>query len=623
MVPLASSRLNRSRTVARMTAATGAVVVLAASACSTSNADHQVEVSALWYGVQSSGEILQGTTPVTISAARNSDRADMAVDLSGMSEAGGPVWNAAARTAASVAVLGTGIRPAGTVVSMRVGEEIDGPSAGALLTVGTTAALLGGKVVSGQSMTGTILPSGGVGPVGGVPAKVRAAADAGMSRILIPAGQRESVDPETSRRVDVVELGRSVGVDVVEVESVRAAFRELGVADNLLPTADPPPLSPEAIAILNDSAERTTQQLRTIRRELAQVRAPDAPATATVQAAVTSALTRIPELVGENRLVAASARGLLTERLVASWRAESATAAAGSGVDVEAVANRLVSEANGLKVAADAATDDVAGTVPDSAEEVAALVEALTWSIDASVYAEAISDRLRDTAWMESDRDELTSIAGELAELRFDVKSIQPVAVKVATVAGATAIEDPSSLPALLNSYRDLMNESASANLDYLDQLTRTLDSTDEQDEIYLRLLAEPAPQDDAPTELAQSLQSTARAMAYFVGSMGAVSQTGIAAAAADSQSRYRILSRDDFERQVAVADQELNFSAGALASLGTGVNYLLWAGDLGTEMARITSLAGATDQLRREGLYQQWFTIVAGKLQLALTHPR
>src|SRR5438093_241096 len=67
--------------------------------------------------------------------------------------------------------------------------QIGGPSAGATLTVGAIAALEGWDVAPDVLMTGTINPDGSVGPVGGIPEKAQAAADAGVKRFLFPLGE--------------------------------------------------------------------------------------------------------------------------------------------------------------------------------------------------------------------------------------------------------------------------------------------------------------------------------------------------------------------------------------------------------------------------------------------------
>lgn len=73
-------------------------------------------------------------------------------------------------------------------VSVRLNEEIGGPSAGLIFSLAvydylTPGGLTGGNEVAG---TGTIDEHGAVGPIGGIQQKIVAAADAGASVFLVP-----------------------------------------------------------------------------------------------------------------------------------------------------------------------------------------------------------------------------------------------------------------------------------------------------------------------------------------------------------------------------------------------------------------------------------------------------
>jgi len=83
---------------------------------------------------------------------------------------------------------------AGTVSAMGIAYAAtgtDGPSAGAVMTVGFAALLKGDHIRRGIALTGTIAKDGTIGPVGGIPDKIRAAAREGYRTILIPQGQRD------------------------------------------------------------------------------------------------------------------------------------------------------------------------------------------------------------------------------------------------------------------------------------------------------------------------------------------------------------------------------------------------------------------------------------------------
>jgi len=115
---------------------------------------------------------------------------------------------------------------------------VGGPSAGGVMTVATMAALKNLSINEKVFMTGMIYPDGSIGPVGGIPQKLKAAVENGAEVFLIPKGQRNVVVHEEvverrgpfvfktirSKTVDVVEMGKELGVNVVEVNSVEEAL---------------------------------------------------------------------------------------------------------------------------------------------------------------------------------------------------------------------------------------------------------------------------------------------------------------------------------------------------------------------------------------------------------------
>ncbi|MFR9673860.1 S16 family serine protease [Streptomyces sp. TR06-5] len=117
------------------------------------------------------------------------------------------------QTAAVTAALRELGVPRGDVdVDLRL-EDVGGPSAGLLFTLGVIAeleddprALTGGRTIAG---TGTIDAAGNVGPVGGVPLKTRAAARDGATVFLVPRAECADARtdlPDGLRLVPVTDL---------------------------------------------------------------------------------------------------------------------------------------------------------------------------------------------------------------------------------------------------------------------------------------------------------------------------------------------------------------------------------------------------------------------------------
>lgn len=109
-------------------------------------------------------------------------------------------FQTSARTAVRVAQQHTGADLSGkdiifSITSREQEEEesrldaVDGPSAGAAMTLLLISELQSKELDDSVLITGTIEPDGTVGPVGGVPEKAIAAGEYGARLLLVPAGE--------------------------------------------------------------------------------------------------------------------------------------------------------------------------------------------------------------------------------------------------------------------------------------------------------------------------------------------------------------------------------------------------------------------------------------------------
>ncbi len=104
---------------------------------------------------------------------------------------------------------------------------IGGPSAGAAAAALAAAAVDSLDINQSIAVTGTINSGGLIGEVGGLKQKIDAAAEAGIARVLIPLGERHFRPANKSGSIDLVEYGKSAGVDVVEVGDIREVLFHL------------------------------------------------------------------------------------------------------------------------------------------------------------------------------------------------------------------------------------------------------------------------------------------------------------------------------------------------------------------------------------------------------------
>ena len=79
-------------------------------------------------------------------------------------------------------------------VSVRLNDDIGGPSAGLIFSLGVYDTLTPGSLTGGTDIagTGTITAKGRVGPIGGIQQKIVAAADAGAKIFLVPPANCDS-----------------------------------------------------------------------------------------------------------------------------------------------------------------------------------------------------------------------------------------------------------------------------------------------------------------------------------------------------------------------------------------------------------------------------------------------
>ncbi len=101
---------------------------------------------------------------------------------------------ASSRTAVLVAekITGRSLNWVDVIITIKAKGEyevVDGPSAGAAITIATISAIKGEKISGKVYITGTINPDGSIGKVGGILEKAKAAAEAGGEIFLVPKGQ--------------------------------------------------------------------------------------------------------------------------------------------------------------------------------------------------------------------------------------------------------------------------------------------------------------------------------------------------------------------------------------------------------------------------------------------------
>jgi len=141
------------------------------------------------------GQVIQSGVLLNISAEVRPGEGRVLVDTQPLM---GVVFQDAANTAVYVAQNRTGVSLAGSdvIFSIRAPGEVpavDGPSAGALMTLLAISAIEKKPLREDLTLTGTIDQDGNVGAIGGIPEKAQAAKDGGKSLLLLPRANADLV----------------------------------------------------------------------------------------------------------------------------------------------------------------------------------------------------------------------------------------------------------------------------------------------------------------------------------------------------------------------------------------------------------------------------------------------
>lgn len=121
---------------------------------------------------------------------------------------------------------------------------IEGPSAGAALTIATIAALKEREINKSVMITGTINHDGTIGPVGEILEKAKAAKSIGAELFLVPLAQSTQITYSSQRHCESIgwsqictieqipekiDVSEESGIGIIEVRSVRDALKYFGI----------------------------------------------------------------------------------------------------------------------------------------------------------------------------------------------------------------------------------------------------------------------------------------------------------------------------------------------------------------------------------------------------------
>jgi hypothetical protein len=588
--------------------------VAVASGCGGADRRNAVQVKALWYGTAQDGGLVGGVTPVDIAAVEDDPQTPLRVDVRGLKSSGaGPMWTAATSVAGVQAVLISGVDP--RVHQLRYGlrEAIDGPSAGALLSVGSLAALRGSKVSSSTTMTGTVLPDGSVGLVSGVAEKLRAAAAAGFTRILVPTGMPRVFDDKTGRETDLAQLGRSLGVQVTPVKSVPDAYAMI-TGQTVRSGRRPPPFEPRILRMLTRRSRALIVAADGYLNELSG-RADRAASSA---AAHVSVLVRAAEraLTRQDPVLAfaAAAEAAQAGRLaVASERLH----AAARHATLRELAAQISRRAERSMAAIRAQVHRTAEIPVTKVAQLTALADTLAWGAFAMTSMTVARERLEKVR-SKADLDEIVQF---LEVGRFEAATYMTACAESLRYIGIRPITDHTV--GLLNAYGDLIAYAADTNRTYADSLglgttnASYLGDLIEQSDAFTRTVS-PAFRDLSGKARAAWRMSVA--LLEYVETTQLVNDLTYR----DSKGNESPPNLEPIKDPATVHTQALNADEIArrrirdIAAARLDPAFVQWNSRWGADLA-FGRLPNTTGEQRLHGLEFQWFAVLQGRLLTAL----
>jgi hypothetical protein len=100
----------------------------------------------------------------------------------------------------------------------------DGTSAGGVCCLALLSALDQRPLPTDFAFTGSILPDGTIGRVGGLPQKIAAAKQAGVQRVLVPEYCRYELDRASGQSIDIKQRCVELGLEYLPVTSIEQAY---------------------------------------------------------------------------------------------------------------------------------------------------------------------------------------------------------------------------------------------------------------------------------------------------------------------------------------------------------------------------------------------------------------
>ncbi len=591
------------------------VLAIALPACgggAKSSKGYTIKAPVLWAGAGADGKINSGVEDATVTAGDLEDPG-FTIDLASVkAKDAGPQWLAASASAAAVATLLSSKDPSRLDLSYTITGQIDGPSGGAMLTVASLAAIRGLKLAEKTTMTGTISPDGSVGRVGEIPAKLRGAAKAGYKTVLLPmTNLTASGESSTS---DMVEFGRTLGLDVQGVEDVATAFTAF-TGETIYPPATPAPApTPATTALVTKQATRLLDRIRT-------------ESTASTSASIIVQLGQASAALASGDVAKAYGLGVDTYTLLVRENAITNINSSFADQSPSGQLATLKEMSKALELFSSAAietTSNITGLDPVAQ---LSLPFAMGWFTWADAILEGTSSAL---AAGSITPNSYGITAAALAEQQAAIEVFGPDAIEVVRSTPNPAVTTTTPPPEFLSGYTNFLVTAGSANLDYLSAVIGSKATTDSNgNPVFVALgmnalsaTVEATPADTQPVN--EEIQQASVAVTYFIFGTGLVSNTGANGiigngVGADTRSTVTL---PGLINSVLLAESGVAALVDLLASRNVDPASARWSAQWGVAAANALNGSGRDAAGEYLALNELWYDAINCSVLYAATAP-
>lgn len=603
-----------------LTAASIVSVIFALTACTDSaeigsptsvNGGTQIVVPALWANGETGNGGIEPAT-VWVDDSRTSDQLAYEVNLTDVqAKGGGAMWQAATSSAAAIGTLFSGRDPDDIAYRFDITGSIDGPSAGAILTVGVLAALNEHPLDSKTTMTGTISPSGSIGPVGLIPLKLKAAADAGFARVLLPAMLTSVEDPETGKLLDTKTYAQGLGLEVTFVRTLAEAYLAF-TGEELVAGDESAPFAFSRFPKLDASRDEAATALQqTVQRSLDEHQgAPEAVELLLADAVAASA-------DGDPATGFALAVDALDQ--FANWRGSAVFLADveqfGGAAARERFSDALTEYLSQIDAQLDGAVQDAQTLSP--AQQLA-LPGALGWLTYAQAVLESMLTQLSDPA-VTLDDATLAGYAGLAEQVVDEAGAVFPQAMLVLKATPDSSLPAAKPVNEFLSGYTNFLIAAGEANLEYLRSVLRLSEAQQAQYSVLelvpvVAELGEEAQTIEPNVEaLGSELEESSLAMTYFVASTSLVASYEVFGdpdmwLSVDQAAQARNVY---IEATITESDELVHAVAGALLAGDLNAGFAVWSADWGSAAYAALAAQEQTARGASLALNELWYDAI------------